>query len=597
MVIFFTKTVCMTLVIALFTGSLNAQDAQPYTTPNVGEKFSFEDLVTHSSGTVVKEGEIYVMKDNVTISKLDSLVITDDITVKIFENKVLTINSAYWKVDPPTQAVFTNYADGEYYATIRVEEASFVRLNKTTFTYGSGIRVIDSDFEMDSCIMNNHNFSSQASGAIATMRGKIIVKNSTFKNNVRSAFNSAANIGCTFEIINCYLENNVTENSNRPQINVGPCREGEVTKIINNTIIGNRELTMVGGISTSSLLAVPTSFLIENNTVIDNRYGITLTGTNIIGTIRGNTLADNNTQNNPALGGSGINVTASAGNVHTVITENTISGNLWGITLVGNTSNFSAGPTANIGNISVPENDPEYNIGRNIFFDNGNNGELFDLFNNNPNDVMAQNNNWGVPEQTEELIRTVIRDKANDSRYGIVTFMPPYIIEEECNPATNLMADYAISSCTVLLSWDAAENMPDAEYNVYENGILIATVGGGPEYYYTVTVEPRIEYTYAVKTVCAEGEAAAIEIIVFCDKESVNELTNNISIFPNPASNTITISAKEFVKVEVYNAFGQLIEVATTDILDVSSYNTGIYFFKVFDINNYTVTKKITIVR
>jgi parallel beta-helix repeat protein len=330
-------------------------------------------------------------------------------------------------MEPPTQATFTHYATDTYYATIRVESGSYVRLNKTTFTYGSGMCIINSDFEMDDCTMNNHDFSSSASGAISATNGKVTVKNSTFKNNVRSAFNSGANMGATFEIINCYLENNVTENTNRPQINIGPSQTGEVSKIMNNTIIGNRSLTMVGGISTSSLMSVPATYCLEGNTLKDNRYGITFTGANITGTIKGNILEDNNTENNPMTGGSGINITAPAGNVHAIITENKISGHLWGITLVGNTSNFSAGPTANIGNISVPENDPEYNIGHNIFFNNGNGGELYDLYNNNPNDVMAQNNNWGVPEQTEELIRTVIQDKFNNSNYGTVTFMPPYI--------------------------------------------------------------------------------------------------------------------------------------------------------------------------
>jgi len=437
--------------------SLTACDPipQPYITPNTALEYTFDDLVTHSNGTVKKVGDIYVMRENVTISELDALIVNSDITVKIFAGKVLKIDGSRWEIDAPNQAIFTNNATGEYYATILVEEGSYVRLNNATFTYGSGIRVIDSDFEMDYCTMSYHNFSSQASGAISTTRGKMIVKNSTFTNNVRSAFNSAANIGCTFEIINCYLENNVTENTNRPQINVGPARAGETTKIIGCTIIGNRSFTNVGAVSTSSLLGVATNSLVENNYMKDNRYGITFTGANINGIIKGNTLIDNNVEVNPMMGGSGINITGSAGNVHAVITENIISGHHWGITLVGNTSTYAAGPTANIGNIDVPQDHPEYNIGKNIFSNNGNGGQWYDLFNNNPNDVMAQNNNWGVPEQTEDLIRTVIRDKFNDERYGTVTFMPPYIIgDDECNPPTNLEVIYT-EYCNAVLTWDA----------------------------------------------------------------------------------------------------------------------------------------------
>ncbi|MCL2435176.1 MAG: choice-of-anchor J domain-containing protein [Lentimicrobiaceae bacterium] len=566
----------------------------PYITPNTGRKYTFDDLVTFSAGTVIKEGTTYIMRDDVTISALDSLVVTEDITVKILSDKTLTINSSCWIVNPPTQATFTNTATDSYYATIRIEEGAYVRLKKATFTYGSGLRVIDSDFEMDDCTLNNHNFSSIASGVISTTRGKVVVKNSTFKNNVRSAFNSAANIGCTFEIVDCHLENNVTENTNRPQINLGPCREGEITKIIGCTIIGNRALTMVGGISTSSLLGVSTNSLIENNYLKDNRYGITLTGMNINSKIIGNTLIDNNVEVNPMNGGSGINVTASAGNVHAVITENIISGHHWGITLVGNVPTLTLGPTANIGNISVPENDPEYNIGKNIFSNNGNDGELYDLYNNNPHDVMAQHNNWGVPEQTEELIRTVIRDKFNNDSYGTVTFMPPYIIEEEeiCNPATNLTIRWADTACKAYLEWTAAVDMPEAKYNIYRNGILIATNVEGTVYYDEVEVAFGM-HAWTVRTVCIDGEAEGATKSVMCMHQNIQEFLNDVSIHPNPTSGTVTINAETFAKVEVYNVYGQLIETTTNNIVNLESYHAGTYFFKIFDVNNYTITKRV----
>jgi parallel beta-helix repeat protein len=493
------KITLILIAIALFIGAAFAQ--QPYVTPNTAVNYSFADLVACSNGAVVLEGTSYVMKNDVTISALDSLEVTENITVKIYDGKTLTINGSYWKVDAPTQATFTHYATGEYYATIRIESGSYVRLNNAVFTYGSGIRIIDSDFEMDSCIMNNHNYSSQASGAISTTTGKVIVKNSTFKNNVRSAFNSGANTGTTFEISNCYLENNVTENSNRPQINIGPAQSGEVSKIMNNTILGNRELTMVGGISTSSLLGVSTTYLIEGNTVKDNRYGITFTGSNITGTIKGNKLQRNNTQNSPNLGGSGINITAPGGNTHAIITENIISENLWGITLVGNTTDFSVGPTANLGNTSVPENDPEYNIGRNIFYDNGNEGELYDLYNNNPNDVMAQNNNWGVSEQTEELIRTVIRDSYNNPNYGTVTFMPPF---NACKPAKNLNVVYTADCANALLTWEAPAK-GYAPHLIFRDGTRIGYV-----YNETTFTDTGFEYwkphTWSIVVVCEYGE-------------------------------------------------------------------------------------------
>lgn len=410
----------------MITIDFNVVTVGPYTTPDTGVTYSFDDLVAQSNGTVIKSNGEYLIRDDVSISATDELKVEGDIIVKIAKDKILTINGGKFVINAPNQAIFTAANEENKYGTIRIEENSYARLNNATFTYGKGIRVLDADFIMDNCTMNNHASSPQASAAIATTRGKVIVKNSTFKNNVRSAFTSGANMGCTFEIENCYLENNVTENSNRPQINVGPAREGETTKIIGCTIIGNRENTKVGGISTSSLLAVPTTYLVEGNTIKDNRYGVTFTGSNVTGIIKNNILTDNNTETNPNLGGSGINITASGGNTHAFITGNTITGHLWGITLVGNTTNYTSGPTANLGNITVDVDDPDYNIGRNIFNNNGNGGVLYDFYNNTPNDVMAQNNTWGVEVQDEASIATVIVDKADDSRYGTVTYMPAY---------------------------------------------------------------------------------------------------------------------------------------------------------------------------
>jgi hypothetical protein len=71
----------------------------------------------------------------------------------------------------------------------------------------------------------------------------------------------------------------------------------------------------------------------------------------------------------------------------------------------------------------------------------------------------------------------------------------------------------------------------------------------------------------------------------------------NVSIYPNPASQTVTIQADNFLKVEVYNTFGQFIESNSSPVVDVSSYSSGIYFFKVFDRENHFTNKRIAVVR
>ena len=55
---------------------------------------------------------------------------------------------------------------------------------------------------------------------------------------------------------------------------------------------------------------------------------------------------------------------------------------------------------------------------------NGNNGELYDLYNNSANTVYAQGNRWNVSEQTQEQIETVIYHKHDNSSLGEVIYWP-----------------------------------------------------------------------------------------------------------------------------------------------------------------------------
>ena len=78
-------------------------------------------------------------------------------------------------------------------------------------------------------------------------------------------------------------------------------------------------------------------------------------------------------------------------------------------------------------------------------------------------------------------------------------------------------------------------------------------------------------------------------------------LIENLSIFPNPAVNTVTVTGTDISKVEIYNALGQIVNVETTHgndiIINVSSFRQGIYFFKVYDLNNNTTVKRISVVK
>ena len=116
-------------------------------------------------------------------------------------------------------------------------------------------------------------------------------------------------------------------------------------------------------------------------------------------------------------GGSGISHYDPYMLTNAKIAGNHIEGSLWGVTIIGCKN-------VNLGRTDVAADDPEYNNGGNTFKDNGNNGLLYDLYNNSANTVYAQNNTWNVSSQTQEQIETVIFHKADDASLGEVIYLP-----------------------------------------------------------------------------------------------------------------------------------------------------------------------------
>jgi hypothetical protein len=73
---------------------------------------------------------------------------------------------------------------------------------------------------------------------------------------------------------------------------------------------------------------------------------------------------------------------------------------------------------------------------------------------------------------------------------------------------------------------------------------------------------------------------------VFGGISTVNELTNKITLYPNPTSSLLYVD--EISELEVINQNGQLIIKSKTDKLDLSNLVDGIYYVKV---NNLYINK------
>ena len=93
---------------------------------------------------------------------------------------------------------------------------------------------------------------------------------------------------------------------------------------------------------------------------------------------------------------------------------------------------------------------------------------------------------------------------------------------------------------------------------------------------YTVTLTATNE--------CGTSIAQQDIEISFCTLVEENA-ENAISIYPNPASNMITIANAENATIEIVNALGQVVSVkeniSNSEVVDLSNFANGTYFVKV----------------
>jgi len=119
----------------------------------------------------------------------------------------------------------------------------------------------------------------------------------------------------------------------------------------------------------------------------------------------------------------------------------------------------------------------------------------------------------------------------------------------------------------------------------------------GTEYTENGVFENGKTYTWKIITLCEENSSESVEVSALAKCDAINEFSQTISIYPNPANSTVNIKVENFAKVEVYSAIGQLMVAQNTTTVDVSNYQAGIYFFKVFDNNNNTAMKRISVIK
>jgi hypothetical protein len=393
------------LTVVLLNGLLlNAQ----FSTPGNGETYTMDDLVAISGGVVTFDGNNYLVNNDITISTGDILEITENITIKVAGDKRINIHGTLI-VDPPDEVLFTAISVFNYFKGFRFDNATSASLMKnTTVEYAGGIQLVDTDMLFEHCTIRYFDMSG-TSAAINLHASHPEIRHSLFQENAGSAIGGGANIMNSPQILYNEFIHNGTDNTNRPQINLGP-GAADTLRIIGNYIEG--QYTMAGGIAVANIMSVGhTIALVEDNHLVNNRYGYAGMGSQITSILRNNHFIDNNIQGEPMLGGSGLNFIGGATN-QAFVKNNIIKGNLWGVTIQNN-AKPNLGQTGN------------GLTGHNVLEDNGNSGIIYALYNNTPDPIFAQNNYWGTDDP--DVAADYIFDQNNDPSLGPVTFLPIWV--------------------------------------------------------------------------------------------------------------------------------------------------------------------------
>ncbi|TVQ17069.1 MAG: T9SS C-terminal target domain-containing protein [Bacteroidetes bacterium] len=377
-----------------------------YTTPGNNLSLTLQDLVGMSGGVVTETDGDFFINSTLTIASSDTLKISEPETIRTAATVRIEIMGKFISDPAEGMVVFTaqdTTSSAANFRGFRFEDADPAVFRNTVVKYGGGIQLIATEALFEHCIMRN-NGHSNVSAAITYSNSSPVIRYSEFRENSRSALASGANVLGSPQIMFSSFIHNTTENSNRPQINLGP-GAADTIKIVGNYVEGL--YTVVGGIAVSNLLGGGSSkVLIADNVIVNNRYGYAQTGNNISSVIRGNTILDNDIQGNPMQGGSGLNFNGITNN-HATVRGNLVSGNLWGVT---------------IQNTAQPNFGDADDQGGNVFFDNGNNNQIFALYNNTPNPINAIGNYWGG--NTDEEAELYIIHFPNDTLLGLVTYLP-----------------------------------------------------------------------------------------------------------------------------------------------------------------------------
>ena len=171
-------------------------------------------------------------------------------------------------------------------------------------------------------------------------------------------------------------------------------------------------------------------------------------------------------------------------------------------------------------------------------------------------------------------------------------------------PVRNMMAGISSDMSTLSFEWEAPEEGTPIGYDIYVDGVLIKEKHNALSYSTNTFNDEILDGKTHIAEVVAvyENDMTSIGDLNIIINDWVNVMENkvkgnDISIYPNPAKDFVKLSAvsSQLSAIKVYNCLGMMVEemeVNANEVkIDVSKYNSGIYFFNIQTENGNHIQK------
>ncbi len=220
-------------------------------------------------------------------------------------------------------------------------------------------------------------------------------------------------------------------------------------------------------------------------------------------------------------------------------------------------------------------------------------------------DATTVMNKMNYTDVTEDNVTLEYEFNGNTFNINWVTFddiwIVKLILEAEAPTAPANLTASDTASTSVVLSWDAStDNIGVEGYYVLQGDDIIGTVEATVA---TVTdLSAETEYTFTVKAFDAVGNVSdASNAVTITTYTGINDNTAEaLSIYPNPAKNTLHVSSDIQGELNIYSIAGKCLytdkDFSSNKTIDVSMLEKGLYIITIQN-ENKVYSAKVNIVK